>query len=264
MPGRVQRRGRKAEEGRGPRDLRATATGREAIAKANESTAKANALCPRQACRRRDRDPAGAGGATPRRPMPTVSHLGEPGHDHGGPVRDPDVVVDECLQRLDRGGCRRWIPTGPGRSAPTRTTEYRIAVVGEGGSRDASTTVTVNQGRRSAEPPRQFRLQQVDGEKAGRCRSAEGRRLRQEILGLQGFPRRLYGQHRQRHVQPGSSERRAAAVKDYLVAHGSTARGSRPRGTGKPTPLRTTPRRRAGSRTGGSRSCPLRVTTRRR
>ena len=45
-------------------------------------------------------------GCTPNAPCPHGFFLGEPGLRQAGSVRDPDLVVDECFQRLDRPGSR--------------------------------------------------------------------------------------------------------------------------------------------------------------
>ena len=69
--------------------------------------------------------------------------LGEPGLCQAGSVRDPDLVVDECFQGLDRPGSREVDPSGSQEVCPASTTQYTITAAGEGGSGTASTTVSV-------------------------------------------------------------------------------------------------------------------------
>ena len=66
----------------------------KAIALANEAIARANALCP-------SKPVAAAPGACAGCPRAHRLSLGESGLGEGRPVRDADMVRDECLQRLD-------------------------------------------------------------------------------------------------------------------------------------------------------------------
>ncbi len=179
--------------------------------------------------------------------------LGEPGHDRPGPVHDTDVVVGECLQRRDRPGNRQRgsqrVPADLPRRARRGIRSPRQAT---GGSRTAATTVAVNPPPPAAVAPPppppapapivapppaaaaaapkvidrldhacQLRLRQVGGAEGGRrraCRrrSISSRSIRGYQVSIEGHTDSIgtdkYNQ--------ALSERRAAAVKAYLVKPG--------------------------------------------
>src|SRR5512140_641098 len=114
---------------------------KEGIAKANEATAMANALCPPKPV------PVVVPPPPPPPPpaaAPTVSLSANPA------VIDPGkcttlfwssenasgASIDQGIGDVGKSGSRQV--------CPTETTPYTISVMGEGGSRTASTTVTVN------------------------------------------------------------------------------------------------------------------------
>ncbi len=109
----------------------------KAIALANDALARANALCPSKPVAVAPAPPA------PVAPAPTVSLSANPGSVKEGQcamltwsaTNSSSVSIDPGVGRVDSSGSRQV--------CPDRTTSYRIAATGEGGSRDASTTVTV-------------------------------------------------------------------------------------------------------------------------
>ena len=190
----------------------------KAIALAREATEKANALCPARPVAVVEAPPAPA---KPPAPAASVSLSASPASLQQGQCATltwsssnaSSVSIDHGVGKVD--------PSGSRQVCPDRTTQYRASAVGEGGSRDASTTVTVSQGHRSSDPSRQLRLQQGDDSKAGRCRPAEGHRLHQEVPGsskisLVGYTDSIGSET----YNQGLSEKRAEAVKAYLVKHG--------------------------------------------
>jgi OmpA-OmpF porin, OOP family len=106
----------------------------EGIAKANEATARANALCPEK------------GEALIPAPMPaapTVSFSANPATIEPGKcstlawstVGATSASIDQGIGSIDLDGSREVCPGS--------TTQYTITAMGEGGTRTASTTVTV-------------------------------------------------------------------------------------------------------------------------
>jgi len=110
----------------------------EGIAKANEATARANALCPRKAV------------APPPPPPPPP------------PPAAPTVSISAYPATIDQGRCAKldWSTTGASSASidqgigstnpngsrevcPGSTTQYTITAMGDGGTRSTSTTVTV-------------------------------------------------------------------------------------------------------------------------
>ncbi|MGE5843440.1 MAG: OmpA family protein, partial [Syntrophaceae bacterium] len=112
----------------------------EAIAKANEATAKANGLCPRKV-------------EAPKPPPPPPPP----------PALAPSVSISANPRSVDMGQCTSlsWSSTnadsasidpgvgkvdlsGSKQVCPASTTQYTLNATGKGGTRTASTTVTVN------------------------------------------------------------------------------------------------------------------------
>ena len=206
---------------------------KEGIAMAIEATNMANALCPVRAM-------------APPPPAPRRAQcvsLGKPERDTAGPVHDPGVVVDECHQRLDRPRSRQRrpqrvttdlprkhdrlpdhrnrrgrIPDGSGDSHR----EFPAARPGSRSHRDscAARSGSRSQGDRPLDPARELRLRQVGCSEDGRCRASKGGRIVKKYPGyhitIEGHTDWIgtdkYNQ--------ALSERRAAAVKAYLVKQG--------------------------------------------
>jgi len=199
----------------------------EAIAMANDAATRANALCP------------------PKKvvlppPAPTVSLSASPAAIAQGQCATLVWSAANVSSASIDQGVGGVSPSGSKQVCPGSTTQYTIAAVGEGGSRSASTTVTVA-------PPKVIdRLTlhvNFDFDKAT-IRSADTAEL-QKAIGFvkkyQGYKVSIEGhtdnigseQYNQR-----LSERRAAAVKEYVLKQG-VADGARikTKGYGKSKPI---------------------------
>jgi len=199
----------------------------EAIAMANDAATRANALCP------------------PKKvvlppPAPTVSLSASPAAIAQGQCATLMWTSANASSASIDPGVGGVSPSGSKQVCPGSTTQYTIAAVGEGGSRSASTTVTVA-------PPKVIdRLTlhvNFDFDKAT-IRSADTAEL-QKAIGFvkkyQGYKVSIEGhtdnigseQYNQR-----LSERRAAAVKEYVLKQG-VADGARikTKGYGKSKPI---------------------------
>ena len=198
----------------------------EAIAMANDAASRANALCPKKAAKA----PA----------APTVSLSASPAAIQQGQCATLTWSSANVSSASIDQGVGSVSPSGSKQVCPGSTTQYTIAAVGEGGSRSASTTVSVTA------PKVIDRLTlhvNFDFDKAT-IRSADTAELQKAI----GFVKKYHGykvsieghtdnigseQYNQR-----LSERRAAAVKEHLLKHGA-ADGARlkTKGYGKSKPI---------------------------
>ena len=201
----------------------------KAIALANEAINRVNGLCPQKAVVAPPPPPA---------PAPTASFSASPGSVKEGQCATltwsssnaTSASIDQGVGRVDLNGSKQV--------CPDRTTQYRFAVVGDGGSRDASTTVTVI-------PKVIDRLTlhvNFDFNKAT-VRRPDDADLQKAIDFVKKYPdfkislvgytdsigRDAYNQR--------LSEKRAAAVKDYLVKHGVDAARIQTSGRGKADPI---------------------------
>lgn len=193
----------------------------EAIAKANEATARANALCPRRAEPPPPPPP-------PAPAAPRVSIAAEPADVQQGKcarlswssTAAATATIDQGIGSVDPGGSREV--------CPTVTTKYTISVTGEGGSRTASTTVTVTPPPPPPKPKVVDRLAihvNFDTDKAN-IRKADVAELQKAIDFVKKYPG--YSISVEGHTDnrgtaaynQALSEKRAAAVKQYLVDHG--------------------------------------------
>lgn len=195
----------------------------EAIAKANEATARANALCPRKA---EAPKPVPVVAPPPMPAAPTVSISADPAAVEQGKCTTlswsstgaSSASIDQGIGGVDPGGSREVCPTA--------TTRYNIAVKGEGGSRTASTTVTVNPPKPAAKVIDRLVLHVNFDFNKSDVRKADAAELQKAIDFVKKYPG--YKIAIEGHTDSkGSdkynqalSERRAAAVKDYLLKHG--------------------------------------------
>jgi len=107
----------------------------EGIAKANEATALANGLCPRRAVVPPPPPPAAA---------PTVPISADPATIEQGKCANlawsttgaSSASIDQGVGTVDRNGSRQVCPGS--------TTQYTVTAMGDGGTRTSSATVTVN------------------------------------------------------------------------------------------------------------------------
>jgi OOP family OmpA-OmpF porin len=194
----------------------------EAIAMANEATRRANALCSKKL-------------AAP----PTVSLSASPASIQEGQcatltwssANATSATIDQGVGKVD--------PKGSRQVCPRSTTQYTIAAAGEGGSRSASTTVTVA----SKVIDRLTLHVNFDFDKSA-IRNADLAELRKGVDFVKKYPG--YKISIEGHTDSiGTvnynqrlSERRAAAVKDYLLKQGVTD-GARlkSKGYGKSKPI---------------------------
>lgn len=194
----------------------------EAIAKANEATARANALCPRKV-----EAPKPAPPPPPAPAAPTVSISADPASVEQGKCARlswtstgaASATIDQGIGSVDPGGSKEVCPTA--------TTKYTISAKGEGGSRTASTTVNVT----PPPPPKPKVVDRLaihvnfDTAKAD-IRKADVAELQKAIDFVKKYPG--YAISVEGHTDnrgaaaynQALSEKRAAAVKKYLVDHG--------------------------------------------
>jgi len=193
----------------------------EAIAMANEAAKRANALCPKKVA------------------APTVSLSASPASIQQGQcatltwssANASKASIDQGVGSVDPSGFRQVCPRS--------TTQYTIAAAGEGGSRSVSTTVTV-----AAKVIDRLTIHvNFDFDKSI-IRNADIAELQQAVDFVKRYPG--YKISIEGHTDSiGTdkynqrlSERRAAAVKEYLLKQGA-ADGARMRsvGYGKSKPI---------------------------
>jgi len=217
---------------------------KEGIAKANEASAMAKALCP---------------------PKPVPMMVPPPPPPPPAPVMAPTVSLSANPPAVDAGKCTTlfWSSEnasgasidqgigGVGKSGsrqvcPAATTLYTINATGEGGTQTASTTVTVN----PPPPPPVVKVidrltvrVNFDTDKAI-LRKADTAELQKAIAFVKKYPG--YNISVEGHTDnvgkdkynQALSERRAAAVKKYLVENGAANTGKiKPVGYGKTRPI---------------------------
>jgi OOP family OmpA-OmpF porin len=108
----------------------------EAIAKANEATARANALCPKKVEAPKP--------APMPMPTPTASISAYPATIEQGKCAKLDWSTTDASSASIDPGIGSVDPRGSREVCPTATTQYTISAKGEGGTQTKSTTVTVN------------------------------------------------------------------------------------------------------------------------
>ena len=193
----------------------------EAIAMANEAAIRANALCPKKVA------------------APTVSLSASPASIQQGQCATltwsssnaSNATIDQGVGSVD--------PSGSRQVCPRSTTQYTIAAAGEGGSRSASTTVTV-----AAKVIDRLTLHvNFDFDKAT-IRDADIAQLRKAVdfvkrypgykISIEGHTDNIGSEKYNQRL----SERRAAAVKEYVLKQG-LADGARikTKGYGKSKPI---------------------------
>ena len=217
----------------------------EGIAKANEATAKANGLCPMKPM---------APAPPPRPPPPPPP-----------PPAAPSVSLSASPPAVDQGKCStlKWtsknassasiepgvgavMPSGSQEVCPGNSTRYTITAKGEGGSETATTTVTVNPPPPPPPAPRVVdRLTlhiNFDTAKSD-IRKADIPELEKAVAFVKKYPDSKvsvegYTDNRgSDKYNLGLSERRAQAVKKYLVDKGEKADRITASGKGKANPI---------------------------
>jgi len=210
----------------------------KAIALANEATGKVKALCPAKPVAAVETRPAAVPAPAPvAAPAPSVSLSSSPSSLQAGQCATltwyssnaSSVTIDNGVGRVDPNGSRQV--------CPTQTTQYRASATGAGGSRDASATVSV-----SKVVDRLTLHVNFDTAKAT-IRKPEDAELQKAVAFIKKYPdakislvgytdsvgNEAYNQ--------GLSERRADAVKTYLVKHGIDAGRIQTSGRGEADPV---------------------------
>ena len=197
----------------------------EAIAKANEATAMAKGLCPKLPL------PEPAKGAPPPPPppmaAPTVSLLANPPSIDKGKCADltwsstnaSTVSIDPAIGKVSAGGSRQV--------CPDTTTQYTITAAGEGGTKTASTTVTVNPPPAPAPIDKLTVRINFDTNKAD-IRKEDAAELKKAVDFVKKYPGHKISVEGHTDSTGNAksnqalSERRAAAVKKYLLDNGAS------------------------------------------
>jgi peptidoglycan-associated lipoprotein len=199
---------------------------KEAIAQANEATAKAKGLCPKP-----PPPPPVAAPPPPPPPMaaPTVSLMASPSSVEKGKCADlswtstnaSDVSIDQGIGGVAASGSRQV--------CPDTTTQYMVTAKGEGGTKTASTTLNVVAPPPAAPVPIDKLTIHVnfDVDKA-QVRKEDVADLQKALAFVKKYPG--YKISVEGHTDStGSekynqtlSEKRAEAVKKYLLANGAS------------------------------------------
>jgi outer membrane protein OmpA-like peptidoglycan-associated protein len=212
---------------------------REAIAKANEATAQANALCPVKAMPAPPPVKAPPPVVVPPPPpAPTVSLSANPASIVEGNCTTLTWSSSNATEATIDQGVGKVGPSGSRQVCPKVTTPYTLATAGEGGSRTAATTVTVT--------PRVIdRLTlhiNFDTAKSD-IRKADITELEKAVAFVKKYPKSkvsIEGHTDSRgsdKYNQALSERRAQAVKKYLVDKGEKADRITAVGKGEAEPI---------------------------
>lgn len=193
----------------------------EAIATANDATAKANALCPRRAAAPTPPPP-------PPPAAPTVSLAASPSAIQQGQCTTLTWSSTNATGASIDQGIGAVSPSGSRQVCPTSSTSYLITATGAGGSQTASTTVGVTPPPPPPPAPKVERMTlriNFDTDKAT-IRQADVAELQKAVAFVKQYPgRKITIEGHTDNVgnakyNQGLSERRAAAVKDYLLKNG--------------------------------------------
>ena len=209
----------------------------EAIAKANEAIAKANALCPPKPTP----VPAPAPTAAPVAPAPTVSLSASSSSIEAGACTNlnwstsnaTSVSIDPGVGTVDASGSRQVCPTS--------TTRYTLTATGAGGSRTDSTTVTVTEKPRPTDKLTvhvNFDTNKFDIRKADIADLEKAEKFVKKYpnckVEVDGYTDSTGSDA----YNQGLSERRAEAVKNWLVEHHDVAADKiTAKGFGKSNPV---------------------------
>jgi outer membrane protein OmpA-like peptidoglycan-associated protein len=193
----------------------------EAIAKANEATAMANALCPKKMAA-----PKPAPVAPP--PLPTISIMASPASIEQGKcatltwssANASRASIDQRIGSVD--------PSGSRKICPVSTTKYKITAIGDGGAQTASTTVNVIPPPPPAKVVDRLTIHvNFDNDKAD-IRKEDVAELQMAIDFIKKYPDHKISLEGHTDSTGSAkynqtlSEKRAAAVKAYMLGHGVT------------------------------------------
>jgi OmpA-OmpF porin, OOP family len=209
----------------------------EAIAKANRAIAMINALCPKKVVKAAPA-PAPAPAPPPAAPAPMVSISADPGSVKQGQCATLSWSTSNASSASINQGVGSVDANGSRKVCPNDTTQYTITASGDGGTRDASTTVSVT--RRVID--KMTIHVNFDFDKST-IRKADDADLQKAIDFIKKYPASkisLVGytdsigtpEYNQK-----LSERRAAAVKDYLASHGVEGSRIETSGRGENDPI---------------------------
>ena len=195
----------------------------EGIAKANQATALANALCPKRVV-----------APVPVPAAPTVSISADPATIEQGQCANLAWSTTGASSASIDQGVGNMDPNGSRQVCPGSTTQYTVTAMGEGGTRTASTTVTVNPPPPPPPAPVKAAPKVIDRlvlhvnfdfDKSV-VRKADVAELQKAIDFVKKYPGyeiSIEGHTDSRGTDKYNqalSERRAAAVKGYLLKHG--------------------------------------------
>ena len=196
----------------------------EGIRMANEATARANALCPMKVVAPPPPPPA----------APTVRISAYPAAVDQGKCAKLDWSTTGASSASIDQGIGSMDPNGSREVCPDSSTQYTITAMGEGGTRTASTTVTVNPPPPPPPAPVKVAPKVIDRlvlhvnfdfDKSV-VRKADDAELQKAIDFVKKYPGyeiSIEGHTDSRGTDKYNqalSERRAAAVKEYLLKHG--------------------------------------------
>lgn len=192
----------------------------EAIAMANEAATRAAALCPRRVEAPRAVPP-------PRPPAPSVNLSASPSAIQQGECTTLTWSASNTTAASIDQGIGSVAPSGSQQVCPTSSTSYLITATGAGGSQTASTTVGVTPPPPAPAPPAERLTLRInfDSDKA-EIRPADYPELEKAVEFVKRHPGRkisLEGHTDnvgKAQYNQGLSERRAAAVKEYLLKGG--------------------------------------------
>jgi len=210
----------------------------EAIAKANRALAMIKALCPPKPAAKAAPAPAPAPPPPPAAPAPMVSISSDPGSVKQGQCATLSWSTSNASSASINQGVGSVDTNGSRRVCPSDTTQYTITASGDGGTRDASTTVSVT--RRVID--KMTIHVNFDFDKST-IRKADDADLQKAIDFIKKYPASkisLVGytdsvgtpEYNQK-----LSERRAAAVKGYLASHGVEGSRIETSGRGENDPI---------------------------
>lgn len=204
----------------------------EAIAKAKEAIAAANALCPPKPT------------PTPVPQAPAISFSASPSSVEPGGC----ATLTWTASNADRASIDQGIgivpASGSKQACPANTTVYTLSATGAGGTKWESTTVTVAPKPAPPAPIDRLTIHVNFATNKADIRKADYAELQKAVdfvkkypgcqVSVDGYTDSTGGDA----LNMALSEKRAAAVKDYLVSHGATDAGHiASKGYGKANPI---------------------------
>jgi OmpA-OmpF porin, OOP family len=196
---------------------------KEGIAMAVEATNRANALCPKKVVEAPPAPAPAPAPVKPAPPAPTVSLSAAPSSITQGQCATLTWSSTNATRVSIDPGVGSADPNGSRKVCPDRTTQYTIAAIGEGESRGtASTTVTVKErvvDRLTIHVNFDFNKSAVRGADEAELKKAIDfvQKYPGYKISIDGYTDSIGSEK----YNLALSDRRAAAVKDYLLKHGA-------------------------------------------